>query len=81
MFEWMIAVWLILAVVLFVPTFLDGEIVGKAKWDAGRVAGLIACFVWPAALLAFLGFRLNHSQNATRVARATAERKFLASLS
>lgn len=28
-----------------------------------------------------LGFRLNHSQNATRVAKATAERKFLASLS
>jgi hypothetical protein len=28
----------------------------------------------------FLGSRLNHSQNATRVARATAERKFLASL-
>ncbi len=28
-----------------------------------------------------LGFRLDHSQNATRVAMATAERKFLASLS
>ena len=31
--------------------------------------------------VANLGFRLNHSQNATRVARATADRKFLASLS
>ncbi|MBN7778121.1 DUF262 domain-containing protein [Nitratireductor aquimarinus] len=29
----------------------------------------------------FLGLRLNHSQNATSVARATADRKFLASLS
>ncbi len=28
-----------------------------------------------------LGFRLNHSQNATRVAKATADKKFLASLS
>ena len=66
MFEWMIAVWLILAVVLFVPTFLEGEIVGKAKWDAGRVAGLIACFVWPAALLAFLVY-LFYRQTIRRV--------------
>lgn len=29
----------------------------------------------------YLGLRLNHNQNATRVARATADRKFLASLS
>lgn len=54
MFEWMIAIWLILAVVLFVPTFLEGEIGGKGKWDAGRVAGLIACFAWPSALVVFL---------------------------
>lgn len=66
MFEWMIAIWLILAVVLFVPTFLEGEIVGKGKWDAGRVTGLIACFAWPAALVVFLVY-LFYRQAVRRV--------------
>lgn len=38
-------------------------------------------FSTPDVIRPALGFRLNHSQNATRVAKATAERKFLASLS
>lgn len=41
----------------------------------------IGASVMMVAVLAALGLRLNHSQNATRTAIATAERKFLASLS
>lgn len=48
-----------------------------------RLRAVLLTFSIAVAFFIFglLGFRLNHSQNATSVARATADRKFLARLS
>ncbi len=73
-------------------TFLFIDWLGKPVWMwLGFISIVIALLVFDLGVLhrdsheievrESLGFRLIHSQNATRVARAIAERKFLASLS
>ena len=56
--------------ILVVKNSVRGTATAASLWATGAVGTAVG-----------LGFRLNHSQNATRVAKATAERKFLASLS
>lgn len=48
-----LALWLLPASLFMGVTFVEGMANGN-RWDGGRIAGLVACLLWPATLPALL---------------------------
>lgn len=64
-----IAFWLLPAAVSFALTYLEGVSAGEGRWTLWRVAGLLACLLWPLTLPVFVAFALLHARSARAKAR------------